>query len=194
MTIDSDIFARARACTLCEGLPLGPKPIFQAHPEAPILIVGQAPGRITHAKGRPFDDPSGERLRSWLGVDRDTFYDPVRFAIIPMGFCFPGTGKGGDLPPRSECAATWRTPMMAALKRRSLTIVLGRYAVGWHLPEAAKRPLKAVVADWRRRWPEIVALPHPSPRNQRWFKDNPLFEAEVIPALKRRVAELLIHI
>ena len=187
----AEVFQRARSCTLCEGLPLGPKPIFQAAPTARILIAGQAPGRVTHQRGRPFDDVSGDRLRTWLGVDRETFYDPARFAIIPMGFCFPGTGRSGDLPPRPECAESWREPMLAALPRLALTIVLGRYALAWHLPGEAKRTLGKVVADWREYWPRILPLPHPSPRNQRWFKQHPFFETDVLPVLRERVQALL---
>lgn len=191
MDSDEAFFDEIRACTRCKGLPLGPKPIFQAGRSARILIVGQAPGRITHARGRPFDDASGDRLRGWLGVDRETFYDPEQFALIPMGFCYPGTGKSGDLPPRPECAETWRSPMLSRLPQIRLTLVLGRYALAWHLPERARDTLKVVVADWRRHWPALLALPHPSPRNQRWFRDNPHFERDVLPALRRQVRELV---
>ncbi len=185
------LLAQIRACTACPGLPLGPKPILQASASARILIVGQAPGRITHAKGRPFDDPSGERLRAWLGVSRDVFYDPAMFAIIPMGFCFPGTGKGGDLPPRPECAPLWRPKLMAGLPKIGMTLVLGQYAHEWHLPGAKGLRLVDRVAAWRETWPDLVPLPHPSPRNQGWFARYPWFEAEVIPELRMRVGQIL---
>jgi len=185
------LLPRVRACTLCRDLPLGPKPILQAHDDARILIAGQAPGRITHGKGVPFDDPSGNRLRHWLGVDRDTFYDPSAFAIIPMGFCFPGTGTGGDLPPREACAPAWRDRLLAALPRLELTLVIGQYAIRWHLPEHAGRTVSAVVADWRHHWPDRLPLPHPSPRNNRWLKNNPHFDEVIVPALRARVGTLL---
>jgi len=152
--------------------------------------VGQAPGRKVHETGRPFDDPSGVRLRRWLGVDESRFYDPRSFAIVPMGFCYPGTGKGGDLPPRPECAETWRARVMAELKSVELTVVLGVYAQGWHL-DGAKGSVTDVVRDWERWWPKVIPLPHPSPRNQMWLRRNPWVEAEMIPKLQRRVKRLL---
>lgn len=189
------LLAEIRACRACEGkgrdLPLGPRPILQAGQGARILIVGQAPGRITHEKNRPFDDPSGNRLRDWLGVDRETFYDPARFAIAPMGFCFPGTAKGGDLPPRPECASLWRSRLIGALGDIELTILLGQYAQRWHLGGRAGMKLSDRAAGWREYWPHLLPLPHPSPRNIAWFRRHPWFEAEVIPALKARVAEVL---
>lgn len=185
------LLARIRSCTLCTGLPLGPRPILQADPRARILIVGQAPGRITHAKGRPFDDPSGDRLRRWLGVDRGQFYDPALFALVPMGFCYPGTGRGGDLSPRPECAATWRRPVLEALPAISLTLVLGEFAQKWHFPESGRTSLAGRVARWRETWPDRVPMPHPSPRNQRWFRDHPWFEAELVPALQAETARIL---
>lgn len=185
------LLAEIRSCRLCTDLPLGPRPILQAGRAARILIVGQAPGRITHAKGRPFDDPSGERLRHWLGVNRDTFYDPARFSIIPMGFCFPGTGTGGDLPPRPECAAAWRARLLAALGPISLTLVLGEFAQRWYFPTSRRLKLAERVALWRESWPQLVPMPHPSPRNQRWFKDHPWFEAELVPALRHEIRRIL---
>ena len=187
-----NLLHEVRACTLCAAhLPLGPRPVFQFHPAARILIVGQAPGRKAHEKGLPFDDQSGERLRGWLGVSRETFYDETKIALLPMGFCFPGTGKGGDLPPRPECAATWRRPLLNLLDKVELTIVLGRYAVDWHLPDEAGKPLAEVVRGWQARWPRLLALPHPSPRNIAWFKRHAWFETEIVPALQGRVRELL---
>lgn len=160
------------------------------HREARILIAGQAPGRRVHLSGIPFDDPSGDRLRDWLGVDRRTFYDPRRFAILPMGFCYPGTGANGDLPPRPECAPAWRAPLLAALPAIQLTLVVGQYAQAYHLPGAPTSVTEAV-KGWRDQWPSVLPLPHPSPRNQRWLVTNPWFARQVLPALRRRVRELL---
>jgi uracil-DNA glycosylase len=185
------LLASIRACARCEGLPLGPKPIVQADAAARILIVGQAPGRLAHMRGRPFDDPSGDRLRDWLGVGRATFYDPARFAIAPMGFCFPGTAAGGDLPPRPECAAHWRAPLLAALPRIELTLAVGRYAHRWSVAGAAGMTVAETVRGWRDHWPRCLPTPHPSPRNLLWLKRNPWFEAEAVPALRARVAAIL---
>jgi uracil-DNA glycosylase len=180
-----------RACTACAPLlPAGPRPVLQAHPDARILIVGQAPGRKVHASGVPFDDASGERLRTWLGLDRDSFYDERRVAILPMGFCFPGTGASGDRPPRPECAPLWRERLLAGLPHIRLTVLLGQYALRHHLPGAG-RTLTEVVADWRAHAPAVFALPHPSPRNQAWFKRHPWFAAELLPALQAAVADSL---
>ena len=184
------LLKEVRACTICTGLPLGPKPLLQADSAAQILLVGQAPGSKTHEKGRPFDDVSGKRLRGWLGVTEEQFYDPRLFAIIPMGFCFPGTGKGGDMPPRPECAPAWRQPLLDALPNVRLTLVLGQYAMNWHLGDRKSRTLTDTVKRWREFWPELLPLPHPSPRNIRWFKANPWFETDVIPVLQDRVREL----
>jgi uracil-DNA glycosylase len=180
-----------RACTACKGLPLGPKPIFQIDARAPILIVGQAPGRLTHAKGVPFDDPSGDRLRYWLGVTREEFYDPAKFAIFPMGLCFPGAAKGGDLPPRLECAPLWRSKVLDQLANIRLTILLGKFAIDWHLGGREGKSLTETVANWRAFWPDILPLPHPSPRNLRWFKANDWFEADIAPALRIMIRALL---
>lgn len=187
----ASLLAEVRACTLCtEHLPLGPRPVVQAAPSARILVVGQAPGRRVHASGKPFDDPSGDRLRDWMGVTREQFYDPAQMAIIPMGFCYPGTGTSGDLPPRPECAPTWRARLLAQLPQIELTLVIGQYAHAWHLPEGQRR-LTDNVRAWRDHWPHLVPLPHPSPRNILWLRRNPWLEEEVIPALRQRVAELI---
>ena len=184
--------AEVRACTLCaKNLPLGPKPIFQLGASAKILIAGQAPGRITHAIGHPFDDPSGDRLRSWMGIDREIFYDETKIAIVPMGFCFPGTGKSGDLPPRPECALTWRKKLLGLLSNIQLTLVIGQYAIDWHMPNSRAHTLTENVADWRSTWPAQLAMPHPSPRNNLWLKRNPWFEADVLPVLRQRVRTLV---
>ena len=187
----SNLEDQIRSCTLCQNLPLGPRPIFQVSTQAKILIVGQAPGRITHEKGIPFDDPSGNRLRTWLGVDREVFYDASRIAILPMGFCFPGGGKGGDLPPRKECAPTWRQKIIDRLNSVELTLIIGRYAIDWHLPELEKCTVTEAAMQWREHWPSHLVLPHPSPRNNRWLAKNEWFENDVLPALRTRVDYLL---
>lgn len=187
-----ELEAEIRACRLCEAdLPLGPRPVFIARREARLLIAAQAPGRRVHETGLPFNDPSGDRLRDWLGVDRETFYHHPAIAIVPMGFCFPGTGRGGDMPPRPECAPTWRSPLLAAMPQVETTVVIGRYALGWHLGLKGVQRLTDLVADWRRLAPTHFPLPHPSPRNNRWLRNNPWFEDEVVPALRARVATLL---
>lgn len=185
------LLKEVRQCRICEDLPLGPRPVLQAGRSARILIASQAPGRRAHASGLPFDDASGDRLRDWLGVDRDTFYDPALFAIVPMGFCFPGTGRGGDLPPRPECAPAWRHAVLEKLPDLALTLAIGQYAIAWHLPEQRKVALTETVRQWRSHWPALLPMPHPSPRNNRWLKQNPFFEAEILPVLRARVAQLI---
>ena len=187
----TELLAEVRACTRCaEHLPLGPRPVFQFDPAARILVVGQAPGRKVHETGIPFNDPSGDRLRDWMGIDRDTFYDATRIALLPMGFCYPGTGRSGDLPPRPECAATWRDRLLAGLQRVRLTLVIGQYALAWHLPQAAG-PLTETVRASASHPPGVIPLPHPSPRNNLWLRRNPWFEAEVLPRVRQRVAQAL---
>jgi uracil-DNA glycosylase len=161
------------------------------HPSARLLIAGQAPGRRAHERGVPFDDPSGVRLRDWLGIDRATFYDASQIAILPMGFCFPGTGKGGDLPPRAECAPAWRERLLASLPHLELTLVIGRYAHQWHLGDRQSATVTETVANWRMFWPGSLPLPHPSPRNVRWLRQNAWFEKDVLPVLARRVERIL---
>lgn len=188
----STLIDEIRACTLCaKALPCEPRPVLQVSSTAKILIVGQAPGRRVQESGIPFDDPSGDRLRQWMGVKRDTFYDAEKIAIIPMGFCYPGTGKSGDLPPRPECAETWRNPLMKLMSQVELTLVIGQYAIAWHLPEERKNTLTKTVQNWRQHWPSKLVLPHPSPRNNIWLKKNPWFEGELLPPLKARIADLL---
>jgi len=180
-----------RACELCAAsLPLGPRPVLQCHSSARVLIAGQASGRKVHDSGVPFQDASGERLRSWLGISADVFYDERKIALLPMGFCFPGTATTGDLPPRSECAPAWRSELLQHLKKLQLTLVIGQYAQSYHLPDAGGS-VTEIVLSWRNHWPSVVPLPHPSPRNNRWLVKNPWFEAELLPALKARVAEAL---
>jgi len=178
-------------CTLCRDLPLGPNPIFQLDRHAKILVVGQAPGRITHEKNRPFDDPSGDRLRTWMGIDRETFYNDHRLGIFPMALCFPGTGKGGDLAPPPICAETWRQPVMDALQDVELTLVLGAYAIGWHLPDQKGASVTAAVTASAAAQGHVIVLPHPSPRNNRWLKTNPWFEQDVVPRIQTDVRRIL---
>jgi uracil-DNA glycosylase len=182
------IIGEARSCAVCKGLPFGPRPIFQISPTARILIAGQAPGRLTHAKGLPFDDVSGDRLRAWMGIDRPTFYDAARIACLPMGFCYPGKGKGGDLPPRPECAPLWRPRLLPLMRNISLTLVIGQYAHGWHFPDDPRNLTERVQA-WRGE--SMISLPHPSPRNGMWLKANPWFEKDVLPLLQQQVLKAL---
>lgn len=182
-----------RGCTLCsEHLPLGPRPVLQASQQARILVVGQAPGTRVHETGIPFNDPSGDRLREWMGIDRDTFYDTSRIAIVPMGFCYPGRGKSGDLPPRTECAEHWRERVLAELKHIELTLVIGQYAIAYHLPERQKT-LTETVRLWSEQHPDsnLIALPHPSPRNNIWLRRNDWFERELVPRIRSRVKTIL---
>ncbi|MGR7922380.1 uracil-DNA glycosylase family protein [Zobellella denitrificans] len=176
-----------RACRLCEAhLPLGPRPVVQLGPGARILVIGQAPGTRVHETGIPWNDPSGDTLRRWLEVSREQFYDPELFAIMPMGFCYPGRGKSGDLPPRPECAPTWHRRIQAALPRIELTLLIGQYAQRYYLGNRY-RSLTDTVRHWREFAPAQLPLPHPSPRNRRWLRDNPWFEQEELPALRERV-------
>lgn len=191
MTHLSSLLKEVRACTLCAGhLPLVPRPIFQLHASAPILIAGQAPGRAAHESGIPFNDPSGDRLRAWLGLSREIFYDASQVAILPMGFCFPGTGKSGDLPPRPECALKWRAALLSHLRNLELTLIIGQYAQAYHLPNQ-RTSLTEAVRAWQKNWPHLVLLPHPSPRNNLWLKRNPWFEQELLPVLRTRISEIL---
>ncbi len=191
MTSCASLLTTVRACTLCaDSLPLGPRPVVQVHPLARILIAGQAPGRKVHDTGIPFNDASGDRLRSWLNLSREVFYDEELVAMLPMGFCFPGTSKAGDLPPRPECAPAWRAPLLAQLKNLQLTLVIGQYAQAYHLPNAGAS-LTETVQAWQKNWPHMVSLPHPSPRNNRWLKRNPWFEEALLPMLRTRVSEVL---
>lgn len=187
----SSLLSGVRACTICESnLPHGARPVLQIHAESKILIAGQAPGQKVHDSGVPFDDASGKRLREWLGVSRDVFYDPKQFAILPMGFCFPGTGKSGDLAPRSECAPAWREQLLSHLNQLQLTVVLGKYAQNYHFGTTSSS-VTELVRGWRTYWPDTVPLPHPSPRNNIWLRKNPWFEVELLPPLRQRVSEAL---
>jgi len=185
------LLTKVRACTLCENaLADGVRPILQFNPKARILIAGQAPGRKVHETGMPFNDASGDRLRHWLGLSREVFYDAEKIAILPMGFCFPGTGKSGDLPPRPECAPAWREQLLVQLSHIRMTLLIGNYAQAYHL-KGKPSTLTETVQNWRAYWPAVIPLPHPSPRNNRWLSRNPWFEAELIPELRRRVSEVL---
>ncbi|WP_404400585.1 uracil-DNA glycosylase family protein [Idiomarina seosinensis] len=190
------LLADIRACQLCQKqLPFGARPVVQFHPDARILVAGQAPGRRVHASGKPFDDPSGDRLRDWMAVDKETFYNDRQLAIVPMGFCYPGTGKSGDLPPRKECADAWRATILSELPNLELILAIGQYAQNWHLSRLPERPEKTLterVQNWQRYLDYgVLPLPHPSPRNNIWLRKNPWFEQQVVPTLKERIAQLL---
>jgi len=187
----SSLLVEVRACSICAAhLPLGPRPILQLHPKAKILIAGQAPGRKAHESGVPFDDASGDRLREWLGVTREEFYDPHTTAILPMGFCYPGSGSSGDLPPRPECAPAWREQLLSRLRAVELTVVLGQHAQAYHF-DVGGLSLTDLVKSWRTYWPSTVPLPHPSPRNNLWLRRNPWFERDLLPSLRNRVSQVL---
>ncbi|MEM7208151.1 MAG: uracil-DNA glycosylase family protein [Pseudomonadota bacterium] len=186
-----DLLTQARACTHCEGdLPLGANPVLRAHCKSRVLIVGQAPGTRVHASGIPWDDPSGDRLRTWLNVDKDTFYDERKFAIVPMGFCYPGKGKSVDLPPRRECAPLWHKPVLSHLQNIELTLLIGQYAQAYYLNDDFKT-LTERVLNWRETPEGYLPLPHPSPRNQLWLKRNGWFERDLVPVLAAQIEELI---
>ncbi|WP_343853379.1 uracil-DNA glycosylase family protein [Algoriphagus jejuensis] len=186
------LLQRVAQCRICEkDLPLGPRPVLSVHPDSKILIVGQAPGTKVHATGIPWNDPSGDELRRWLQVDRETFYDPSVFGIIPMGFCYPGRGKGGDLPPRKECAATWHAPLLDHLPRLQLTLLIGSYAQAYYLGAERKGTLTETVMNFESYLPQFFPLVHPSPRNRLWMRRNPWFEECVVPRLRQVVWELI---
>ena len=208
-----DLLAQVRACRACEAhLPLGPRPVLQAGASARILVVGQAPGARVHASGIPWDDRSGVRLREWMGIDAGHFYDPARVAIVPMGFCYPGRGNSGDLPPRRECAPLWQDRLLAQLPRIELTLLVGGYAQAHHLRHAGHVSVTRTLHNWRvhqttsvlrpadsrlgaarraHQASSVIPLPHPSPRNIAWFKANPWFEAELLPVLRKKVRGLI---
>ncbi|MEM1204225.1 MAG: uracil-DNA glycosylase family protein [Acidobacteriota bacterium] len=191
-SVVANLRSEIRRCDVCAPhLPESPRPVVSFQPEARLLIVGQAPGRRVHESGIPWDDPSGDRLRQWLGVDGSVFYDPTRVAIVPMGFCYPGTGSSGDLPPRPECAERWHRRVLATLPRIELTLLLSRYAQARYLAGRLRKNLTETVRAWRSYGPDLLPLPHPSPRNNRWLKKNPWFEADVIPHLQDRVRGIL---
>lgn len=185
------LLEEVRACRLCaDQLPLGPRPVLRAGAGARLLVVGQAPGTRVHETGIPWNDPSGDRLREWLELDRETFYDSERIAIVPMGLCYPGRGRGGDLPPRPECAPAWHPRLLAALPRVRLTLLIGRYAQAWYLG-SGRESLTDTVRRYRDFLPRFFPLPHPSPRNRLWLRQRPWFEQQVVPALRREVHRAL---
>ena len=187
----NQLLREVRACHSCEPqLPLGPRPVLRASNSARLLIIGQAPGTRVHQTGIPWNDPSGARLRDWMQIDHDLFYDEKRIAIIPMGFCYPGKGKSGDLPQRPECAPQWHARLLAEMPALRLTVLIGQYAQKYYL-ERRQSSLADTVRDWQSCLPEYFPLPHPSPRNIRWFRNNPWFETEVLPAFRRHTRRAL---
>ncbi len=191
MTKLANLLKQVADCKICERhLPFGARPVLQISSKSRLLIAGQAPGRKVHESGKPFDDASGKRLREWMGIDDDIFYDTDQIAILPMGFCFPGTGKTGDLPPRLECASTWRQSFLDEADNIQMTLVLGQYAQSYHFPDF-KGSLTELVKSCQAYWPDLVPLPHPSPRNSRWLKQNPWFEQEILPPLQQHISEIL---
>lgn len=187
-----ELIQSAQNCTICAAhLPHGTRPVFSIHPQARILIIGQAPGRKVHETGIPWADASGKRLRAWLGVDEATFYQPENFAILPMGFCYPGTGRSGDLPPRAECAPTWHATLLGLMPEVQLTLLFGQYALERYLGDRRQKNLTETVQHWESYLPDYLPLPHPSPRNQIWERKNPWFGEAVLPYLQERVSKLL---
>ncbi|MGY8854502.1 MAG: uracil-DNA glycosylase family protein [Pseudomonadales bacterium] len=179
------------ACRICEPyLDAGVNPIVQIHPKAKILIAGQAPGRKVHETNIPFNDASGDRLRDWMGIDKASFYDSQHVAIVPMGFCFPGSDKSGDLAPRKECARQWRQSVLDQLPNIQLTILIGTFAMKWHLGNSMGKNLTETVQNWQSYPEGVFPLPHPSPRNFGWFMKNPWFDENILPELKTRIAKI----
>jgi uracil-DNA glycosylase len=186
------LLERVRACRECAAhLPLGPRPVLRASPAARLMIVGQAPGTRVHETGIPFNDPSGDTLRAWLGIGREVFYDDSLIAIVPTGFCYPGKGKSGDAPPRPECAPLWHPKLRPLMPGIELKLLVGAYAQAYYLRDRREKTLAATVRNWRAYMPEFLPTPHPSPRNRLWLKKNPWFEAEVLPELRARVRDIL---
>jgi uracil-DNA glycosylase len=186
------LLREVRACRVCEAhLPNPPKPILLAAASATLMIVGQAPGRKVHETGIPWNDPSGDRLREWLKLEREVFYNSRRIAIIPAGFCYPGTGVNGDLPPRPECAPLWHPKLRALLPHIKLTLLVGNYAQAYYLGDRMKSSVTETVRTYQEYLPEFLPLPHPSPRNRGWLKSNPWFERKVIPQLRLLVSSAL---
>lgn len=187
----ADLLVDVRDCKHCgKNLPLGPRPVLAVTETARILIIGQAPGTRVHESGIPWNDPSGDRLRDWMGIDRETFYDPSRIAIMPMGFCYPGKGKSGDLPPRPECAPLWHQRLLDYLPNIELTLLIGRYAQRYYL-DSPPDTLTETVACWQQYLPAMLPLVHPSPRNTYWLQQHPWFAQDLIPALRSRLEKIL---
>lgn len=186
------LLEKVRACKVCEPhLPLGAKPVLAASSQSRILLIGQAPGRKVHETGIAWNDPSGDNLRNWLGLDKEQFYNPDLVAIVPMGFCYPGAGKSGDLPPRPECAPLWHAKLLEKMPHIILTVLIGRYAQGYYLKDRAYKTLTETVRHYKEYLPQYLPLPHPSPRNRIWQRRNPWFEEEILPELKHRVQRAL---
>lgn len=187
-----DLLKEIERCQICEKhLPLGPRPIVAAHPDSKIVIIGQAPGTAVHKSGIPWDDPSGKQLRKWLGVSDEVFYDKTEIAIIPMGFCYPGKGKSGDLPPRPECAPQWHDVLFNKMSKVELVVLIGMYAQNYYLKDKAKKTLTETVANYNEYLPKYFPLPHPSPRNRFWLTKNPWFDDEVLPELQKRMRAII---
>lgn len=188
-----ELLAEIKSCSICaEHLPHGTRPVLQASNNAQLVIIGQAPGRKVHESGIPWDDASGRQLRNWLRVDTNTFYDPEQIALIPMGFCYPGKGSSGDLPPRPECAPQWHTSVLKHMKNVKLTLLIGQYAQRYYLGNKIKDNLTETVRAYNEYLPEYLPLPHPSPRNRFWLSKNPWFEEDVLPVLRDVVSKNII--
>jgi uracil-DNA glycosylase len=181
-----------RNCEICkEHLPLGPRPIVSGHQDAKIVIIGQAPGTKVHASGVPWDDASGKELRTWLDISSEVFYDETKVAIVPMGFCYPGKGKSGDLPPRPECAPQWHEPLLTKMPNIELVLLIGMYAQRYYLKDRSKKTLTETVENYKEYLPQYLPLPHPSPRNRFWLTKNPWFGTEVVPVLQKQLQTIL---
>ncbi len=188
----NELLKEIRQCTNCvPHLELGPRPVLSASEQSKIVVIGQAPGSAVHKSGVPWDDPSGDNLRAWMGIDKDTFYDVSKIALVPMGFCYPGKGKSGDLAPRKECAPLWHHPLMQQMQAVQLTLLVGKYAQDYYLPHSKKVSLTEKVKDFEAYLPQYFVLPHPSPRNNIWQAKNRWFKSEVIPELKALVSKII---
>lgn len=186
-----NLLAEIKGCEVCKAyLPLGPRPVVAANPYARIAIIGQAPGTKVHQSGIPWDDPSGKQLRKWLDITDEVFYDETKIALVPMGFCYPGKGKGGDLPPRPECAPLWHLPLFSKMPALELVILIGSFAQSYYLKEKAQKNLTETVSAYQKHLPQYFPLPHPSPRNRFWLSKNPWFDDEVIPNLQKWVKKI----
>lgn len=187
-----DLLHNIRQCNICsEHLQFGPRPVVSAHPDSKIVIIGQAPGTKVHNSGIPWDDASGRQLRKWLNVSDEDFYDEKKFAIIPMGFCYPGKGKTGDLPPRPECAPEWHDLLFKLMPNLELVILIGMYAQKYYLQKETKKTLTETVVSYKDYLPKYFVLPHPSPRNRFWMTKNPWFDVEVLPKLQEKISKLV---
>ena len=192
ITILKLLLDKIKKCDICiEHLAFGPRPVVTGHPDASIVIIGQAPGTKVHASGIPWDDASGKQLRNWMQVSNEVFYDETKIAIVPMGFCYPGKAKSGDLPPRKECAPQWHEALLERMPKVKLIILIGMYAQKYYLKEQAKKTLTETVDSYLEYLPKYFALPHPSPRNRFFLTKNPWFVKEVVPQLQQKIAEIL---